>query len=207
MSLVPVVTKSRSPLTRRRAVLQAAPGALLGLLLAGVGGSAPSARAAVPRITVSREDIELAARERFPLRYAVSQLVSLAVQPPRIGLKPEANRLNADMVVQASGPLLRREYAGRLDVDFGLRYEPRDRTLRAHNLRIHTLDFPDLPPEAALLLSQYAPQIARQSLGEVVLHTLRPEDLALPDGLGLQPGAITVTDRGLAVELIPKPLS
>lgn len=184
----------------RRSLLKAVPPVLL-----ACWWSLPAA-AAAPRYTVPREEIELAARERFPLRYAVSQLVSLTVQPPRIGLKPEANRLNADMAVQASGPLLGRAYAGRLDVDFGLRYEPKDRTLRAHGLQIRTLDFPDLPPEAALLLSQYAPQIARQSLGEVVLHTLKPEDLALPDGLGLQPGTITVTDRGLAVELVPKPL-
>jgi len=185
----------------RRCLLKAVPS----LMLAGCW-SLP-AGAATPRYTVPREEIEEAAKERFPLRYALNQLVSLTVQPPRIGLRPEANRLNADMAVQAAGPLLGRAYAGRLDVDFGLRYEPKDRTLRAHGLKIRTLDFPDLPPEAALLLAQYAPQIARQSLGEVVLHTLRPQDLALPDGLGMQPGAITVTARGLAVELVPKPLS
>jgi len=185
----------------RRALLKSLPAGLL------VCWTAVPAWAAGPSYTVTREEIEQAVNERrFPLRYNVSQLATLAVQAPRIGLKPDINRLNADMVVEASGPLLRRAYNGRLNVDFGLRYEPKDRTLRAHNLQINTLEFPDLPPEAALLLSQYAPQIAKQSLGEVVLHTLKPEDLALPDGLGLQPGAITVTERGLAVELVSKPL-
>lgn len=189
----------RDPFSRRRWLKAVPVGAswALAVLRAGAAG---------PRYTVSREQIEAAVAERFPLRYPVGQWVALAVLAPRIGLKPAANRLNADMAVEASGPLLRRTYNGRLNVDFGLRYEPRDRTLRAHDLQINALDFPDLPPEAALLLSQYGPSLARQSLGEVVLHTLKPEDLALPDGLGLQPGAITVTDRGLAVELVPKPL-
>ncbi|MDR6213884.1 DUF1439 domain-containing protein [Paracidovorax wautersii] len=186
----------------RRALLNAAPA----VLLMATGLLRPLAAHAAPRYTVPREEIEEAVKQRFPLRYPVSNLATLAVLAPRIGLKPDVNRLNADLPVEASGPVLRRTYNGRLNVDFGLRYEPKDRTLRAHDLQINALEFPDLPPEAALLLSQYGPQLARQSLGEVVLHTLKPEDLALPDGLGLQPGAITVTDRGLAVKLVPKPL-
>jgi len=39
----------------------------------------------------------------------------------------------------------------------------------------------------------------------VVLHRMRPQDLALPDGLGMQPGSITVTDEGLTIGFVPKP--
>jgi len=38
----------------------------------------------------------------------------------------------------------------------------------------------------------------------VVVHTLRPQDLALPDGLGMQPGSMTVTDAGLTIGFVPK---
>jgi len=38
-----------------------------------------------------------------------------------------------------------------------------------------------------------------------VLHTLRPQDLALADTMGLQPGSITVTDKGLVVGFVNKP--
>ncbi|KQR62086.1 hypothetical protein [Acidovorax sp. Leaf160] len=186
---------------QRRSLLLTLPFALLA---SGTGGMAA---AAGPRYNVTREEIEAALAERFPRRFPLGGLLDLNVQAPRISLKPERNRLAADMAVDAGGPLLRRSYPGRLDVEFGLRYEPSDRTVRAHDLQLNALDFPDLRPDAAALLSQYGPQLARESLREVVLHTLRPQDLALPDGLGLQPGAITVTPRGLAVELVPKPLS
>jgi hypothetical protein len=40
----------------------------------------------------------------------------------------------------------------------------------------------------------------------VVLHQLRPQDLAVADGLGMQPGSITVTDSGLVIGFEAKPL-
>ena len=49
-------------------------------------------------------------------------------------------------------------------------------------------------------------QLAQQALREVVLHRLSPKDLALADVLGLQPGSITVTDAGLLIALVSKPL-
>ena len=49
--------------------------------------------------------------------------------------------------------------------------------------------------------------MADQSLREVVLHQLRDKDLALADGMGLQPESITVTPRGLLVRFGTKPLS
>jgi hypothetical protein len=56
------------------------------------------------------------------------------------------------------------------------------------------------------LLNAYGPALAAQSLGEVTLHQLRPQDTALFDTMGLQPGPITITDKGLAVEFVQKPL-
>ncbi len=46
-----------------------------------------------------------------------------------------------------------------------------------------------------------------RTLLEVVLHRMRPQDLALPDGMGMQPGSITVTPEGLTIGFVPKPLS
>lgn len=54
------------------------------------------------------------------------------------------------------------------------------------------------------LLNTYAPALAEQSLREVTLHRLRPQDTAVLDGLGLQPGPITVTAEGLTVAFVGK---
>lgn len=188
----------------KRRLLLMATGAL------ALGGTACSAAPGVrgePGYKVSVEQLQQALARRFPRRYPVVRgLLDIDVQAPRLRLLPELNRLGCAMVVQAVGPALGRSYAGEFDLDFALRYEASDRTLRAHHLRVNSLHFADLPPGPAELLNAYGPALAEQTLHEVVLHQLRPQDLALPDGLGLEPGSITVTPQGLLIGLVAKPL-
>ena len=187
---------------RRRRLLKAVPA---WLLVAGVAGPVMlAARAAgQPGYTVPIGQLEQAIAGRFPLRYPVGGLLALNLLAPRLRLLPEVNRLGTDIEVEATGPALRRSYSGAFDLDFALRYEAKDRTVRAHQLRVRSLRFPDLPPGPSEILNAYGPMLAEQALGEVVLHTLRPQDLALPDAMGLQPGSITVTPAGLAISFVP----
>lgn len=61
-------------------------------------------------------------------------------------------------------------------------------------------------PGVVALLNTYAPALAERSMLEVVLHQLQPKDLALADVMGLVPGSITVTDSGLVIGFVNKPL-
>ena len=124
----------------------------------------------------------------------------------KLRLLPAQNRLSAEMAVNAAGPALNRSHSGTLEVEFALRYEASDRTVRAHQLRLARLQFPTLQPGVVALINTYGPALAEQTLLEVVVHRMRPQDLALPDSLGLQPGSITVTSEGLTIGFEPKPL-
>ena len=115
--------------------------------------------------------------------------------------------MGAGMAVQAAGPALRRPSAGMFDLDFALRYEASDLSIRASQLRVNVLRLDDLSPGPAALLAAYGPALAAQALQDVVLHQLKAQDLALPDGMGLQPGSITVTAGGLVIAFVPKPPS
>jgi hypothetical protein len=114
--------------------------------------------------------------------------------------------LSAEMAVDAAGPVLAGKQKGSLEVDFALRYEAGDRSIRAHKLCFKQLRIAGLEPAAAELLNVYGPAMAEQSLQEVVLHQLSPQDLAVADGLGMQPGSITVTGSGLVIGFEVKPL-
>ena len=46
--------------------------------------------------------------------------------------------------------------------------------------------------------------MAQQALQGFALYTVPAEDLELADSLGLQPGAITVTEQGLNVAIVNK---
>ena len=160
---------------------------------------------ALPHYKVSAAQLQAAVAQRFPLRYPVAGLLNLDVQAPTLRLLPALNRLGAQMVVEAYGPALVQRQQGTLDVAFALRYEGTDHTVRAHQLRLVRLAFPSLPPGVVTLLNTYGPALAESTLLEVVLHTLRPQDLTLPDTLGMQPGNITVTNEGLTIGFVPKP--
>lgn len=178
---------------------------VMGLALGGSACSAFPGGRGQPNYKVSIEQLEQAVARRFPLRYPVAGLFDLNVQAPRLRLLPELNRLGTDMVVEAAGPALRRAYSGVLDLDFALRYEASDQTVRAYQLRINSLRFSGLPQGASEIVSAYGPALAEQSLREVVVHQLRPQDLALADTMGLQPDSIRVTAQGLVIGFVAKP--
>ncbi len=159
-----------------------------------------------PGVTVSTAVLQGSVAQRFPIRYPVQGLLNLDLQAPTLSLLPAQNRLRAAMVVDAAGPALNRSHRGTFDLDFALRYEASDRTLRAHQLRVDRLRFPSLQPGVVELLNTYAPALAEQSLREVVLHHLQPQDLRMADAMGMQPGPITVTDAGLVISFVLKPL-
>ena len=162
---------------------------------------------APPHYKVSAALLQQTVAQRFPLRYPVSGLLNLDIQAPQLSLLPAQNRLGAEMVIDAAGPALQGSHHGTLALDFALRYEARDLTVRAHQLRFKRLTMPSLQPSVVALLNTYGPALSEQALLEVVLHRLQPSDLALPNSMGLQPGSITVTDTGLVIGFVPKPLS
>lgn len=175
-----------------------------GLALGGLALAALQSAQAQPRFTVSAEQLQQVLGQRFPRRYPVAGLLDLAVQAPVLRLLPEQNRLSATMTVDASGVALNRKQTGTFEVDFALRFEGSDRTIRATQLRFRRFNFPGLLPAGAELLNTFGPSLAEQSFQEVVLHQLRPQDLAMADGLGMQPGSLTVTDAGLVIAFVAK---
>ncbi len=156
---------------------------------------------------VSKDKLQQAVGERFPRKYPARNLFDITLQVPQLRMLPEQNRMGVQVPVGLAGQALNRAYTGLFDVDFGLRFEPSDLSLRATQLRVNTLSFDNLAPGPAALLAAYGPQLAEQSLQDVVLHQLKPQDLALPDGMGLQPDKITVTAQGLSISFAPKPMS
>ena len=160
----------------------------------------PAATTAL-RIPVPLDLLQGEVAKRFPMRYPVAGLVDLDLSAPRLGVLPTLNRLRAEMPIKAAGPALNQPQSGSFTVDFALRYEHSDRSLRAHQLKVYRFRFPGLQPQAVDLLNQYAPALAEQVLQEVVLYQLPQKEAALADTLGVRPGQITVTEQGLLVEL------
>lgn len=157
-----------------------------------------------PRHKISAGQLHEALTARFPVRFGLGGLLELQVTAPRLLLLPSRNRLGAALQAQVGGGRLPPELGGELEVLFALRYEPRDRSLRAHQPEIHDVRWPGLPPESAQALQAVLPAIARQ-IGEVVLHRFSDRELALTDTMGFDPEEIQVVDDGLVIFFGRKP--
>lgn len=143
---------------------------------------------------------------RFPLRLAPGGLVDLQVSAPQLLLLPARNRLGATLAARIGGLQVPAGDAGELDLLFAVRYEAKDRSLRAHSPEVLDVRWPGLPPETRQVLRALLPAMA-QNLGELVLHRFSPRELALPDTMGLQPEEVRVVDDGLLVFFGNKPAS
>ncbi len=189
----------------RRRLLLATTLLLSGAVCAGAGNTeSDDTPQALPHYTVSLTRIQNAVTERFPMRFPVQGLMNLDVQVPQLQLLPAVNRLAALAVVNAAGAALQSSHRGTLNTEFALRYEASDRTVRAHQLRFKGLQFPTLQPGIVTLLNNYGQSLSERTLLEVVVYRLRAQDLALPEGLGMQPGSITVTTDGLRIGFVPQ---
>lgn len=174
------------------------------VLLAGLG-ACTTGRGSPRSLTFSLERLQAAVAKRFPRSYSVQHLLEVSVQAPLLSLLPAMAHLGAQLSLSASGPLLQRGYTGQADVDFALRYEASDHSLRATELNVNALRLDGVTKSGAALLQNYLADAVRKAVREVVVYRLGEDDLRLADTLGLQPGAITVTSDGLRVELVAAP--
>lgn len=160
----------------------------------------------LPRqISMTTQQLQAAVGSKFPKPFPVAGLLQLQLQAPALAMLPQTNQIRAVLPAQLSGPVLQQTFQGQLDVSFGLRYVAADRTLRAHRVVVNGLQIADAPPALADMLATYAPRLGEQVLESMALHQFADKDLALADTIGLQPGAITVTAKGLTMELDIKP--
>ena len=191
-------TRSLACAGRRRWLVHTASVAGLAALALGRCGTASGALSP-SGYTVSLAQMQALLTKRFPQRYPLAGLAELELRAPALTLLPEINRLRARLAAVVSSARMATPREGALDIEFSLRYAAEDRSLRAHDIAFQSLEIPGLDAGAVALLQFWGPRLARRSLREVVLHRLQEKDTALLEGLGLQPGAITVTPKGLSI--------
>jgi len=175
-------------------------------LLACTG--APLLASMAPRsVNVPAERLQQAIAERFPIKQRLADVLELEVLPPRLSLLPVSNRLATDIDLKVADRLMGGRYSGNIALDFGLRFEPSDNTIRMTGARVNRVSMAGVPEPYQTALTRNAPRLAERLFDNRVLHQFSDKDLGLVNGLGLEPGEIIVTPEGLKVTLVPRPLS
>jgi hypothetical protein len=119
-------------------------------------------------------------------------------------LLAERNRISTAFDIATRDRLFGYAWQGRVALDAGLRWEVADNSLRLQQVRVGELS---LETVLSLPRREQAERLAAL-LGERLLegmsiYRLSPERAARLQRLGVRPGAITVTPRGIDIALVP----
>lgn len=140
---------------------------------------------------------------KFPQRRQLAGLMEITLLKPRLRLLPETNRLGTLIDLLVSEQVMGRRYEGTMDLDYGIRFDASHGAIRMVDVRVGKVEFPAMPEQFRPLFARAAPRLAEQSLNEMVLHKIEPDQLTMVSGLGFRVGEVRVTHEGLRVELWP----
>ncbi|MGM9425107.1 hypothetical protein [Hydrogenophaga sp. MI9] len=183
------------PLRRRLGL-----GALMALALAGCGGLPTGPR----QIDISESQLLARVSSQLPVKQRYLGLFEVTLDQPRLRLLPEENRIGTDVAyrIEVALPGMA-DIKGRLEMSYGLRFEPADTTLRLSQARIERLDVDGLNAAQAAQVKKVGGLLSEDLMKEAVVHRFKKEDLESLAGRGYKPGAIRVVPGGLRIQLDP----
>ena len=153
--------------------------------------------------TVSQEKLQEAIAGRFPYRQRLADVLDLQVLSPRLALLPDTNRIGTELDLNLLEKLGGRTYTGTMALDYGLRFDASDNSVRMTGVRVSSVHLKDVPEPFNGAIARHMPRLAEQLLTGFALHKFSDQDMSLVSGLGFEPGEIKVTPRGLRVTLNP----
>lgn len=151
-------------------------------------------------LRIGEADLAERLAQRFPIERRVLGRFSLRLADPQLQLLPQDNRLGLQVGLQVDGPRSDRRVDGTLAVEFGLRYEASDATLRLQQPRLRRIDFGDAATNALLAGTG---GLAERWLDDLPVYTLPPARLQALQAVGLQPGRLRVVPGAVLFTLEP----
>lgn len=155
-------------------------------------------------VDISRDELQASLARQFPLHRPLGPWLDVEVGVPRLTLRPQTDRIAAQLDLTAVERLLGGRHHGSLALSFGLRYQAQDHTLRLSDVKVETLQLDGLPPLAQGALSKWGAWLAENALQDHPIHHFNADDLRTADRLGYAVEDIHVTAQGLSVHLSPR---
>jgi hypothetical protein len=176
--------------SRRRAVLGA-------LAIGAAVGLGACASADLRRVTLSEAQLQQLLERQFPREQRVMEVFDLRIARPTLRLLPERSRIATEVEVTAGERLTGRTLRGSMALDYALRYEPSDASLRLTQVRVQDLklDVGGTPLQAQA--ARMGGLLAERALDDFVIYRVdevRRDRLRLA---GVAGADIVITARGV----------
>ena len=176
-------------------------------------------------ITLGEPELAALMGRAFPQTRRVLEVLEVELSTPQLRLIPDRNRLAVVLTLRTRDRLLGSAGRGQISFDSALRYEPLDASLRLTQVRVQQIGFDSggAPGKGAAVGLAGVPAgspagtaaaaangssaqrlglaLAEAVLEDLPLYRLSAERLARLRQVGVQPGAVAVTSRGVEITL------
>jgi hypothetical protein len=181
----------------------AATAALVGLAFAF--GTTGCADLTGPRtLSISESELALLLARQFPMERKVLEVIDLEIANPQIHLLPDRNRLGTDVDFSALDRLFGTRAQGRVNLDYALRFEPSDHSIRMSQVRVRELTFESGSSSLHGTAQRIGTLVAENILENMPLYKMKPSQADTMDRLNLVAGPIMVTPQGIQMTISPR---
>ena len=154
-----------------------------------------------PRVAYSEAELNQMLMRRFPLEKRVMEMLELSLSNPRLTLRPEAGRLATEVDLLANDRLWGHRWRGQLAIEYGLRLDRSDNSLRLDNPWVTRLS---LDKAASAQVERVGALAIEQLLRDMVIHRLKPEQVDRLAQAGYELGEVKVTANGVEINARPR---
>lgn len=192
---------------RRRALLGAVTkaGALCAGVLAVLGLlSGCAGLIGTHDVDISESQLTLLMARQFPMQRKVMEVIDLDISNPVLTLIPQSNRVGTELDVSAVDRLFGSSATGHVKLDYGLRFQPSDHTIRMTQVRVRDLTLSSGSSNLRGAAQRIGGLVAENALENLVVYRMRPSQADEMDRLDLVASPITVTPQGLHMTVAPK---
>jgi hypothetical protein len=152
---------------------------------------------------VSRAQLEDRLARQFPYKSRFLELLDVTVSTPRLTLLPDLNRIGTELDVSTGERLSGRTWQGSLRLNYRLRFDPADNTVRLIDVRVERFQIDAVPAAWQTQVDRIGSLLSEQLLRDQPVHTLKPENVQMLQSTGLVPGELIVTTNGISIPLKP----
>ncbi len=156
-------------------------------------------------VTLSESQLTLLLARQFPMERKVLEVVDLTVSNPQIHLLPDTNRIGTELDVSAVDRLFGNTARGHVNLDYGLRFEPSDHSIRMTQVRVRELTLDAGSNSLHGIAQRLGTLAAENALESQTLYKMKPAQADEMDRLNLQASPIRVTSQGISMTISPKP--
>jgi len=155
-------------------------------------------------VDISESQLTLLLARQIPMERKVMEVIDLSVTNPTLVLMPQGNRIGTELDVSALDRLFGATATGHVKLDYALRFQPSDHTIRMTEVRVRELALASGSSNLHGAAQRIGGLVAENALENLVLYRMKPTQADDMDRLGLVASPITVTPQGLHMSVAPR---